>query len=78
MLEISLGPLGSAHLKVQILLPLAVLLQLATFDLAVGWVGAQFGQFGRQRFEASFVGFDLVLLQSGAEQTESSGCRTVR
>lgn len=54
----------SAHLKVQILVPLAVLLHLATFDLAVRRVGAQLGQFSGERFEASFVGFDLVLLQS--------------
>lgn len=51
-----------SHLKLQVLLSLAVLLQLAPFDLAVGGVGAQLGQLRGGGAEARFVRLDLLLL----------------
>lgn len=49
-------------LKLQILVSLAVLLQLTTFDLTVRREGAQLGQFGGESSESSFVGSNLLLL----------------
>lgn len=57
------GPRLPSHLKLQILVSEAVLLQLAPFHLAVRRVGTQLSQLRGESFEPSFVGSDLLLLE---------------